>query len=116
MNQSLTWNEYLEAIAEHLTMGAPYICCHIDGRYLEGDYIEIPSKAYIENPSKAYLKAVGEGCKSHAARLLEIINKELAELYKGRTDFFGTTLSRKLGDPYEDGVQGRQDWLRSLKD
>jgi len=108
MDQTLNWNEYLEAIAEHLARDEPYICCHIDGGYLES--------GYIKNPSKAYIKAVGEGCKAHNARLLEIINEELAELNKGSTDFFGQPLSRKLGFPYEDGVQSRQDWLRSLKD
>lgn len=108
MDQTLTWNEYLETIAEHLTEDAPYICCHIDGDYLEW--------GYIENPSKAYLKAVGEGCKSHAARLLEIINKELTELNRHHYDTHISTLSLKLGFPCEDGVQGRQDWLRSLKD
>lgn len=108
MDQALSWNEYLEAIAEHLTRDEPYICCHIDGGYLEC--------GHIESSSDAYLKAVGKGCKAHRARLLENINEELIELYKGRADFFGTTLSRKLGVPSEDGVQGRQDWLRSLKD
>lgn len=108
MDQTLSWNEYLEAIAEHLTRDAPYICCHIDGHYLEG--------GYIENPSKAYPKAVGEGCKAHAARLLEIINKELTELNRHHYDAHITTLSLKLGFPREDGVQGRQSWLRSLKD
>ena len=107
MDQTLSWNEYLEAIAKHLTRDAPYICCHIDGGCLEG--------GYIETPSKAYLKAVGEGCKDHSARLLENINEELAELRITTGDNSTSTLSKKLGVPYEDGVQGRQDWLRSLK-
>ena len=108
MDQTLSWNEYLEAIAEHLTRDAPYICCHIDGGFLES--------GYIKTPSKAYLKAVGEGCKDHNTRLLETIHKELAELRITTWDNSISTLSKKLGFPFEDGVQGRQDWLRSLKD
>jgi len=108
MDQALSWNEYLEAIAEHLTRGAPYICCHIEGGYLV--------IGLIESPSKAYLKAVGEGCKAHSARLLEIINKELTELNRHRYATHSSTLSLKLGFTRETGVQGRQSWLRSLKD
>ncbi len=106
MSKTLTWPQWLNVIARNITIESPYICCHIDGAYLDG--------GLIENPSETYLEAVkSPDYASFRAKLETKIKEELATIVTG--DFPAATLSTKLGIPSEDGVKGRQDWLRSLK-
>lgn len=106
MSKPLTWPQWLNVIARNITIEKPYICCHIDGGYIEERYIPYPSKSYldaVQSPDYA----------SFRAKLETKIKEELATIVTG--DFPAATLSPKLGFPSEDGVKGRQDWLRSLK-
>lgn len=106
MSKSLTWPQWLNVIARNITIENPYICCHIDGGYIEGLYIPYPSKSYLDavkSPDYA----------SFRAKLENEIKEELRAL--NLADPTISTLSMKLGYPHEGGVKGRQDWLRSLK-
>lgn len=107
MSKPLTWPQWLNVIARNITIEKPYICCHIDGGYLDG--------GHLENPSETYLDAVkSPDYASFRAKLETKIREELRVLKLADPTI--STLSMKLGYPSEDGVQGRQSWLRSLKD
>lgn len=107
MSKPLTWPQWLNVIARNITIEKPYICCHIGGNYIEGLYIPYPSKTYLEAvASPAYA--------SFRAKLENVINKEVDALNEA-TGEYSSSLSRKLGYPGQNGVKGRQDWLRSLK-
>ena len=106
MSKPLTWPQWLNVIARNITKEHPYICCHLDGGYLDGGYIKKPSESYLE-------AVTGPDYASFRAKLETKIKEELAAIVTG--DFSAATLSTKLGFPSEDGVKGRQDWLRSLK-
>lgn len=104
MSKPLTWPQWLNVIARNITIESPYICCHIDGNYVDG----------LENPSETYLEAVkSPDYASFQAKLETKIKEELRVL--NLADPTISTLSINLGYPHEGGVKGRQDWLRSLK-
>lgn len=107
MSKPLTWPQWLNVIARNITIERPYICCHIGGGYIEGLYIPYPSKSYldaVQSPDYA----------SFRAKLENVIGEELKALNEA-TGENPSTLSKKLGYPGQNGVKGRQDWLRSLK-
>jgi len=106
MSKSLTWPQWLNIIARNITIENPYICCHIDGSYIEGLYIPYPSESYLE-------AVTGPDYEDFRAKLETKIKEELRVL--NLADPTISTLSTKLGFPSEGGVKGRQDWLRSLK-
>lgn len=106
MSKTITWPQWLNVIARNITIEKPYICCHIDGRYLAAND--------VKNPSKSYLDAVkSPDYASFRAKLENEIKEELRVL--NLADPTISTLSLKLGFPSGTGVKGRQDWLRSLK-
>lgn len=106
MSKSLTWPQWLNIIARNITIENPYICCHIDGSYIEGLYIPYPSESYLE-------AVKSPDYEDFRAKLETKIKEELRVL--NLADPTISTLSIKLGFPGENGVKGRQDWLRSLK-
>lgn len=106
MSKSLTWPQWLNVIARNITIEKPYICCHIDGGYLDGGYIKKPSESYLE-------AVTGPDYASFRAKLETKIKEELRVL--NLADPTISTLSINLGYPGQGGVKGRQDWLRSLK-
>lgn len=106
MSKPLTWAQWLNVIARNITKEHPYICCHINGGYIEGPYIPYPSEPYLE-------AVTGPDYASFRAKLETKIKEELATIVTG--DFPAATLSKKLGYPGQNGVKGRQDWLHSLK-
>jgi hypothetical protein len=106
MSKPLTWPQWLDVIAQNITIEKPYICCHIDGNYVDD----------LENPSKAYIEAVtGPDYASFRVKLENEIIKEVDALNAAHPYDHSSTLSRKLGYLHQGGVKGRQDWLRSLK-
>lgn len=108
MSKTLTWPQWLNVIARSITIEKPYICCHIDGSYLATND--------LENPSEPYLEAVtGPDYASFRVKLKNEINKEVDALNEAHPYGHLSTLSQKLGYPGQNGVKGRQDWLRSLK-
>jgi len=107
MSKTITWPQWLNVIARNITIERPYICCHIDGAYLD-------VTNNVKNPSKSYLDAVkSPDYASFWAKLETKIKEELRVL--NLADPTISTLSLKLGFPSGTGVKGRQDWLRSLK-
>ena len=108
MSKTLTWPQWLNVIARNITKENTYICCHLDGGYLD--------VSYIKNPSESYLEAIkSPDYASFRAKLENEINKEIDALNEAHPYDTSSTLSRKLGYPDQGGVKGRQDWLRSLK-
>ena len=106
MSKPLTWPQWLNVIARNITIEKAYICCHIGGNYVDD----------LENPSKTYLEAINSpDYASFRAKLENEINKEVDALNEAHPYDHSSTLSRKLGYPGQNGVKGRQDWLRSLK-
>lgn len=106
MSKTLTWPQWLNVIARNITIESPYICCHIDGNYVDD----------VKNPSKTYLEAINSpDYASFRAKLENEINKEVDALNEAHPYDHSSTLSQKLGYPGQNGVKGRQDWLRSLK-